>query len=390
VKGLARVGATVACAALICGFSIATAGPRERGPASGEAPAVTRGPYLQRLVRDTVTVVWHQEPAAACAVELRHGDAPPRVIRGGAATACVVEVAGLEPNVDYHYRALANGVPVTPETTFRTGGAQAGFSFVVFGDSGCACPSQLAVRDRMLGSAASFLLHTGDMIYRKVLRPEDFDHQIFSPYRDLMDRAVLWPCLGNHDRERDDGTIWRDVFFTPANNPENAKDYYSFDYGSAHVVVIDSNAPTGKQSAQRRFLDRDLAASAAPWKFVVLHHSLYSSGKHGGSKRIRRNLVPLFDKHGVSVVFMGHEHSYERTKPMRDGEVVRPEHGVVYVTTGGGGKSIRPVGRSWFTAYSESAFHFTRVTVDRDALSIEMVRADGVVRDRVRVPRRTA
>jgi hypothetical protein len=388
VTRLVRVGAILACAATTLVSVGATAASRDRGLASGGAIAVTRGPYLQRLVRDTVTVVWHQERAADCGLELRRGDAPPRVIRGRTATECVIEAAGLEPNAVYHYKALADGIPVTAETTFRTGGAEAVFSFLVFGDSGCACPSQLAVRDRMLGSPADFLLHTGDMIYRKVLRPEDFDDQIFAPYRDLMSHAVLWPCLGNHDRERDDGTIWRDVFFTPANNPENAKDYYSFDYGSAHVVVIDSNAPTGKKSAQRRFLERDLAASTAPWKFVVLHHSLYSSGKHGGAKRIRRNLVPLFDQYGVAVVFMGHEHSYERTKPMRGDEIVGPEHGVVYVTTGGGGKSVRPVGTSWFTAYSESAFHFTRVTVDRDALLVEMVRADGAVRDRFRVPRR--
>jgi hypothetical protein len=153
-------------------------------------------------------------------------------------------------------------------------------------------------------------------------------------------------------------------------------------------VVLDSNAGTGRKSDQYRFLDRDLAASRAAWNFVVLHHTLYSSGKHGGATKIRRNLTPLFDQHGVTAVFMGHDHSYERTKPLRDGQIVGAGLGTTYVTTGGGGQSIRPVGTSDFTAHSESAFHFTRVTVDRDQVRLEMVRADGAVRDTCQLPPR--
>jgi predicted phosphodiesterase len=341
---------------------------------------LARGPYLQRLTRNSVTVVWNTRTPAACSLAVRRANAAPRIVAGPTGTVCALAVGGLEADTEYHYLPRADGVPLTGESTFRTDGTSGRITFLVLGDSGCGCPTQLAVRDQMLASPADFIVHTGDMIYRKILRPEDFDQQIFAVYGPLM--------LGNHDRERDDGVIWRDAFFTPANNPAGAKDYYSFDYGNAHVAVIDSNASTGRKSPQYRFLDRDLAASRAAWKLVVFHHTIYSSGKHGGAARIRKNLTPLFDQHEVAAVFMGHDHSYERTKPLRDGRVVGAGEGTTYVTTGGGGKSIRPVGTSGFTAYSESAFHFTRVTVDRDQLRLEMVRADGVVRDDCLLPRR--
>ena len=349
---------------------------------------LVRGPYLQRLTRRFVTVVWNTGAAAACSLAIRHGNAVPRIVAGPTGTVCGIDVGGLDPDTLYQYVPRADGVPLGEEASFRTDGTSGPFTFQVLGDSGCGCASQLVVRDQMLASPADFILHTGDMIYQKILRPEDFDGQIFDVYGPLMRRMVLWPTLGNHDRKRDDGAIWRDVFFTPANNPAQVKDYYSFDYGNAHVVVLDSTTSTGRNSDQYRFLDRDLAASGATWKFVVFHHTLYSSGKHGGATKIRRNLTPLFDQHGVTVVFMGHDHNYERTKPLRDGQIVGAGQGTTYVTTGGGGKSIRPVGTSDFTAYSESAFHFTRVTVDQDQVRLEMVRADGAVRDHCLLPRR--
>jgi hypothetical protein len=192
---------------------------------------------------------------------------------------------------------------------------------------------------------------------------------------------VIWPSLGNHDVRTGGGDPWEAAFFTPANNAAGSEHYYSFDYGPAHVTVLDSNASTSPDSAQWEFLDRDLGASAAAWKFVVFHHPVYSSGNHGGDPGLRANLVPLFDKHRVDVVFAGHDHHYERTKPMRGGQAVLPGGGTVYVTTGGGGKTIRPVGTSSFTARSESAYHFIWGLLDPRALVLGMVRADGTMRD---------
>jgi hypothetical protein len=225
------------------------------------------------------------------------------------------------------------------------------------------------------------VVSVGDMVYPNG-GAQYFDSKFFTPYADLLRRLMIWPSVGNHDDQADSGDSWRDAFITPANNPAGDEDYYSFDAGNAHFVVLESNDPMAPGGAQARFLDQDLTASDALWKFVVFHHTIYSSGTHHGSAlTIRANIVPLLDSHHVDLVLMGHEHNYERTHPMLADRVVGEGQGTTYLTTGGGGADLYDVGTSDFTAYSESAFNFVRITVDQGTLQGEMIRDDGVVRD---------
>ena len=346
--------------------------------APASAAKLTRGPYLQLLTTHSVTVVWNTSSAAACSLAIRPLSGATTVIQGSTGTICSVAVEGLLAGTQYGYVPRADGAALDSESVFRTDDPTRPYTFLVIGDSGDGSSHQDDVRDRMLATPADFLLHTGDMVY-DTGAPEDFDPNFFTPYRKLIRRLVFWPCLGNHDVMTASGAPWREAFYTPANNPARSENYYSFDFGNAHVAVLDSNASTSPGGAQYTFLDGDLAASDATWRFVAFHHSIYSSGSPDSNTRIRSNLVPLFDRYGVDLVFMGHAHDYERTKPLKASKVV--PSGTVYVTTGGGGASISSVGKSSFTAYAESAFHFTRVAVDRRSLRLDMIRDDGDVRD---------
>ncbi|MCC6847334.1 MAG: metallophosphoesterase [Deltaproteobacteria bacterium] len=350
-------------------------------PALASAAVLTRGPYLQLLTTTSVTVVWNTDVASDCALALRP-------LAGGAATVstgppgrvCAIAVTGLLPGGTYGYVPRDGAAPLAAESRFTTDDPSAPFTFLVVGDTGSGGGAQMRVRDEMLASPADFVLHTGDMIYDNG-EAALYDPRFFDPYAALLTRLAFWPCLGNHDVRTASGQPWRDAFYTPANNAAGSENYYSFDFGNAHVAVLNSTASTSPGSAQYVFLNEDLAGSAARWKFVAFHHSIYSSSDHGSSTTIRNNLVPIFDRHAVDLVFMGHEHDYERTLPLRGGAIVAPGAGTVYVTTGGGGRELYPAGSSSFTAYSESAYHFTRVSVDDDALLLEMVRDDGTIRD---------
>ncbi len=354
--------------------------------ASAAATTLVRGPYLQLLTTHSVTVVWNTDLPATCALAIGPVGDPPTVIPGSVATVCAIAVDGLDPGAEYAYTPVADGVALEAASIFQTDDPARPFIFMVVGDSGSRDAAQLAVRDRMLTTPADFILSTGDMIYESGLATE-FDPAFFTPYRDLIRRVVFWPTLGNHDVRTLSGQPWRDAFYTPANNLAGSENYYSFDFGNAHVAVLDSNASTSPGSAQYVFLDADLGASPAVWKFVAFHHTIYSSAGpplgtgHGSDLAIRSNLTPLFDSHGVDVVFMGHDHTYERTLPLRAEQVVAPGAGTVYVTTGGGGRSLRAAFQSSFTAYSESVFHVTRVSIAGDVLLTEMIRADGSIGD---------
>ncbi len=358
-------GASVAVLAALALAALTLAAPA--------APvALVRGPYLQHLTRTSVTVVWNTDTAAACSLAIRPHGGVSQVIAGDPGTVCTIAVSDLSPATDYAYTPQADGVPLGEESSFRTDGGQSRFSFLVLGDSGTGGAKQAAIRDAMAATPADFILHTGDMVYEDGARDE-YDPNFFRPYAPLLRRLMLWPTLGNHDIKTENGAPWREAF--------GSEEYYSFDFGTAHVAVIDGNDATAPGSPQHTFLAQDLAASAAPWKFVVFHHSIYSSGAHGSDLDIRADLVPLFDQHGVDVVFMGHEHDYERTVMLKADLPAPVGEGTLYVTTGGGGAEVRAVRRSSFTAYAESVFHFVRVVVDDGWLRVQMIRADGVVRD---------
>jgi predicted phosphodiesterase len=344
------------------------------------ATTLTRGPYLQLLNTRSVTIVWNTDHSADCALSIHALGGSTTVIQGGTGTVCAIPVAGLVAGGRYGYTPLANGNALRSESVFHTPDPTAPLTFLVFGDSGNGSSNQRSVRDRMLNTPADFILHTGDMIYPSGAL-SDFDPKFFSFYKDLIRSLVLWPCMGNHDYDTSKGQPWRDVFWTPANNAERKESYFSFDYGNAHVAVIDSDESTKPGSAQYEFLDQDLDASSALWKFVAFHHTIYSST--GSNSGIRSNLVPLFDQRDVDIVFMGHVHTYERTKPLRGGRVVSPDEGTVYITTGSGGVSTFDGGTSSFTADAETGFHFVRVAIQGGTLTADMIRTNGSIGDSV-------
>jgi hypothetical protein len=345
---------------------------------------LTRGPYLQSLTGDSVTVAWNTDVPAACSLSIRRVGGAATLIEGATASkVCAVPVAGLVRGGQYAYLPLAGGQAVGEESVFQAElPLGRPYTFHVVGDSGSGGGKQAALVDLMLASPPSFVIHTGDMAYDFGTAAE-FDRTYFAPYRDLLRRVVIWPSLGNHDVKTSNGKPWLDAFYTPANNAARSERYYSFDYANAHVTVLDSNVDMAPGTAQSKFLAEDLAATTAAWKFLVLHHSVYSSGVHGSATGIRAELLPLIDGFGVDLVFMGHDHDYERTKPMRGDQVVGAGEGTVFITTGGGGATVRGVGTKRFTAYSEKAYHFVRVAVNGGFLRADMVRMDGTVGDTV-------
>jgi len=119
-----------------------------------------------------------------------------------------------------------------------------------------------------------------------------------------------------------------------------------------------------------------LRASTARWKIPIFHHPIYSSGKnHGSSLELRKSLEPLFTRYGVQAVFSGHDHIYERTKP---------QQGIQYFVSGGGGK-VRRGGtdqNSPLTAKSfDSDNHFMQLEIDDRQLNFQAISETGQVVD---------
>jgi 3',5'-cyclic AMP phosphodiesterase CpdA len=339
----------------------------------------SRGPYVQGVTATSVVIAWmSKEPGAGVvkygkkAPELGWEEADRRIDRRHA-----VAIAGLEPGSTYHYRV--KGVCESwLKGSFRTAPAGEGssFSFAVVGDSGSGGKGQRVVAGLLGRLEPDLVLHTGDVVY-----PADeerhYDRRFFTPYRELIKEVPVFPVLGNHDVRNGNRAAFLENFHPPLDSPRSTKRYYSFDWGDAHFVALDSELYYGGKGSsaerQKAFLERDLAATDKRWKVAFLHRSPYGTSKHGGDDKVRYDLEPLFARHKVDLVFTGHDHVYERTVPIR---------GVTYVVSGGGGRRLYPAGRGRLTACSRSAHHAVLVRVDGGSLSLEATEPDGTVFDR--------
>jgi uncharacterized protein (TIGR03437 family) len=89
------------------------------------------------------------------------------------------------------------------------------------------------------------------------------------------------------------------------------------------------------------------------------------------------------------LVLGGHEHSYQRTVPVRNGLPANDDGGTVYVITGGGGGTLHRIDRTPITAVAAATHHYLRCDVRGESLTVTAVGADGEIIDRVTLTRPT-
>jgi Calcineurin-like phosphoesterase len=199
--------------------------------------------------------------------------------------------------------------------------------FAVLGDFGDGSSAQRALAAQMATLRAKFpfelVITVGDNIYGSE-RPQEMRRKFEEPYKPLLDAGVkFYASLGNHD---DRGQ----KLYTPFNM--GGRTYYTFKAPRQDVrfFALEGDYPSPEQLA---WLEKELQGSGEDWKIPYFHHPLYSSGqKHGSHLDLRKALEPFFREYGVSVVFAGHDHFYER---------IQPQHGIVHFVVGSGGKLRR-------------------------------------------------
>ena len=152
--------------------------------------------------------------------------------------------------------------------------------------------------------------------------PADFVKKFEQPYAALLTAGVQFQAsLGNHDGPQN-------VDYKLYNM--NGQRYYTYARGNVRFFALDSTRMDAKQLA---WIDTSLAGRREDWKICYFHHPLYSNAdRHGSSVDMRVLLEPLFVKHGVNVVFAGHDHVYERVKPQK---------GIYYFVSGAAGQLRR-------------------------------------------------
>ncbi len=321
-------------------WSLSLPGKQTPLPDTSGVPATFEiWPYVQRPGSDTMALLWQADKPSLAQVRITGGGLSQTFHTRSARRLGSVSISGLKPATEYTYQvALLDSDGRMCERTsgdswrFRTfPERQAPMTFVACGDSRSrpelfaqVCEAIAQEKD------VTHVLHTGDIVgdgnNLALWLP-----QYFRPASVLIRRVPLLASLGNHEG---DSPYYYDYFALRQNER-----CYSYDIADVHFVVLDSNEDFREGSPQYKWLVADLEEHrAARWKFVNLHHPVFTSGGHGsvdsqgrpkqqGIRTAQDVLPDLARRYGIQVVFSGHEHAYERSE----------KDGVLYIVTGGAG-----------------------------------------------------
>lgn len=326
--------------------------------------------------------------------------------------------------------------------------------FLSFGDNSYGDPGQRAVAYWAYRARPDFIVNTGDNVYESGLDTEyqkyfypiyNADHARPDVGAPLLRSVPFYTVLANHDVHGKDGNghpaadldkasdalAYYTALHLPLNGPvsppnptpavgaarrvsafrRSAGDRYprmgtySFDCGDAHFLCLDSNVyvdPTDER--WHTFIADDLRGTDAIWKFVVYHHPAFNVGANHYKEQQMRAWSPLFEAGGVDFVLSGHEHNYQRTRPLKfkptdvtrarargtenrivpgdfvvdttfDGVTHTRAVGVQYITTGAGGKELydedytdRP--NKWLHAEDRNTAYLAKMVSDRHSLTV--------------------
>ncbi len=232
----------------------------------------------------------------------------------------------------------------------KEGGPVAGpeVTFAVIGDYGDGSSDEGAVATMIDGWGPDFIVTTGDNSYGS--NPIDINiGQFYSSFIGNYTGAYgagatvnsFFPSIGNHDYSDGGGiSAYLNYFTLPGSSVESSNTsgnerYYDVVQGPVHVFAINcvGSEPDGTSSTsvQGQWLQGQLAASTSPWKIVILHYPPYSSSSsHGPTPGMQWP----YKEWGVTAVFAGHDHVYERIE----------KDGLRYFTCGHSGKSLYGLG----------------------------------------------
>lgn len=359
--------------------------------------ALDIGPYIQELGPTEVTIKWQSKINPQSGIKLRK-EAGKRWETKNCSSEPVlheVKIDSLTPGTKYEYyvdiKTSEFGQIKSSVVSFTTPPEKKSDSvtFAVYGDTRTYPLDHRRVASSLAQGFADrldFCINTGDLVANG-LKLHTWSREFFNPAEQLISRVPLYPVLGNHEKN---SRHYFDFFNLPGNER-----WYSFERGPVHIICLDSNTSLKPGSDQYKWLKKNIADSHLDWKIVALHNPFFSSGPHGKVdeqgvpvKKTMANLqtyiLPLLEEYGVSMVFSGHDHHYERSK----------KENVYYIITGGGGAPLRDPKTDLFqNPYSQiivNKHHYCIVEATPDTFNLAAYDTDGNIIDEIKLTRNEA
>ena len=332
------------------------------------------------------------------------------------------EITNLTAETSYHY-FVQSGNHFSRRFTFQTAvHRDSDFHFVVLGD-GRTDNKKVIKNHRHITKLAwqqhpHIAFHIGDLVYSGDQLHWDRFWRRIATNSDVLDPGLSFAsfipyylAVGNHEiyskeTKYNDGNLnssmlrFKAYTCNPPNNSSNPQweeRYYSYQYGVATFIILDTNntsdnmldnhfyLPDGSTpdwepgSEQYNWLIEKLieAQQQSAFTFVLMHPAPYSRGTHGDPAEVQsgwqiRILDPIFRQYGVDAVFCSHDHLVERclTGPenFHQNFDEKDPLNLNYFVMGNSGESARPAAENWQTwmniLNNDSAPYYTRYFYD--------------------------
>ena len=149
------------------------------------------------------------------------------------------------------------------------------------------------------------------------------------------------PAIGNHEYKTPGAQGYYTYFRSRQPGPPG---YYRVAANGWNFYVLNSNCDKVSCAYQASWLRRQMAAHPSRCSMVTMHHPRYSSGLEHGSSSAVRPLWAAAYRYRNDVVLAGHDHDYERFRPMDASGHVKRRRGMVSFVVGTGGKNLYHLG----------------------------------------------
>ena len=269
-------------------------------------------------------------------------------------TACLTD---LMPQTKYEYR-VGSGDKRSAWQSFSTAG-EGRFKALIFPDSQS---NDYSVWRDTAQSAwqknpdASFFVNMGDLV------DNGEDHTQWNAWFEalsgMIDTIPAAPLQGNHETYDLNWKVrlpvaYQHLFSLPSNgNEKRHNQYYSFDYGDVHFIVLNTQMEEieplepGLLEDQLAWFKQDIMKTTKKWKVVMLHKDVLTyaiknrTDRKAGFSDIGKEFMPLFDQYGVDLVLSAHLHTYRRRVNLYDFKA--DSKGPLYILTGVAGNVRYP------------------------------------------------
>lgn len=318
------------------------------------------------------------------------------------------EPNGLSAGMTYEYRPAWEGGAGAWQTLVTPTEQQTEFSCLIFPDSQSADYTAWA---KLFQDAterwpnAAFFVNMGDIVDNGEAKSQW--QAWLNSVQNISGKIPFVPVMGNHETYDNDWKIrlprgYLNYFRMPLNGSMDFDGYYySFDYGAAHFIVLNTQweelegRRQGLLSEQKEWLVKDVAANPRRWQIVLLHKDVLQYRINGrperqeGFSNVGEEFMPLFDRLGIDLVLTAHLHTY-RNRGRIYNFAPSAEQGPYYVLTGVAGDVRYP--DLWinhaldrFVAPQPETDNYLTLDVTEHRLELKCFLPDGEEIDRVQI-----